>query len=153
KVTAGALLVTTEGGDIDAIVRQDNEAIFRVVIASFIVSLLLSAVLARWIANPIRKLAQAADEAASGPTGHRVAIPDLSGRHDEIGELSVSLGRMTKALYDRIEAIERFAADVAHEIKNPLTSIRSAVDTLGRVKKPEDQAKLIEIARDDVRRL
>lgn len=153
KVTAGALLVTTEGGDIDAIVRKDNEAIFRVVIASFIVSLLLSAVLARWIANPIRKLADAADEAASGPSGKRVAIPDLSGRHDEIGELSVSLGRMTKALYDRIEAIERFAADVAHEIKNPLTSIRSAVDTLGRVKRPEDQVRLVEIIRDDVRRL
>lgn len=153
KVTAGALLVTTEGGDIDAIVRQDNEAIFRVVIASFIVSLLLSLVLARWIANPIRKLAFAADEAASGPSAKRVTIPDLSARHDEIGELSVSLGRMTKALYDRIEAIERFAADVSHEIKNPLTSIRSAVDTLQRVKKAEDQTRLIEIAREDVRRL
>jgi two-component system sensor histidine kinase ChvG len=153
KVTAGALLVTTEGGDIDAIARKDNEAIFRVVIASFIVSILLSAALGRWVANPIRKLAEAADEAASRPTGKRVVIPDLSSRNDEIGELSVSLGRMTRALYDRIEAIERFAADVSHEIKNPLTSIRSAVDTLQRTKRPEDQARLIDIVRDDVRRL
>jgi two-component system sensor histidine kinase ChvG len=153
KVTAGAILLTTEGGDIDQIVRQDNEAIFRVVIASFIVSLLLSAVLARWIANPIRKLALAAEEAASGPTGKRITIPDLSGRHDEIGELSVALGRMTRALYDRIEAIERFSADVSHEIKNPLTSIRSAIETLQRTKRVEDQARLIEIVRDDVRRL
>jgi two-component system sensor histidine kinase ChvG len=153
KVTAGALLLTTEGGDIDAIARKDNEGIFRVVIASFIVSILLSAALGRWVANPIRKLAEAADEAASGPTGKRVVIPDLSSRNDEIGELSVSLGRMTRALYDRIEAIERFAADVSHEIKNPLTSIRSAVDTLQRTQRPEDQARLIDIVRDDVRRL
>jgi two-component system sensor histidine kinase ChvG len=153
KVTAGALLLTTEGGDIDAIARKDNEAVFRVVIASFIVSILLSAALGFWVARPIRRLAAAAEEAAEGASGTRVEIPDFSSRNDEIGELSVALGRMTDALYDRIEAIERFAADVSHEIKNPLTSIRSAVDTLQRAKKPEDQARLIEIAREDVRRL
>lgn len=153
KVTVGALLLTTEGSDIDKIVRRDNEAIFRVVIVSFVVSLALSTVLARSIANPIRELAQAADEAASGPTGTRVSIPDFSRRHDEIGELSVSLSHMTKALYDRIEAIERFAADVSHEIKNPLTSIRSAVETLQLAKRPADQSRLVEIVRDDVRRL
>lgn len=153
KATAGALLLTTEGGDIDAIARKDNEAVFRVVIASFIVSLLLSAALGFWVARPIRRLAAAAEEAAEGPSGMRVEIPDFSSRNDEIGELSVALGRMTDALYDRIEAIERFAADVSHEIKNPLTSIRSAVDTLQRAKRPEDQARLIEIAREDVRRL
>ena len=153
KVTIGALLLTTEGEDIDEIVRQDNEATFRVVIVSFLVSLMLSIVLARSIANPVRQLAHAADEVATGVTGKRIEIPNFGKRHDEIGELSTSLGRMTKALYDRIEAIERFAADVSHEIKNPLTSIRSAVETLQLAKRPEDQKRLIEVVRDDVRRL
>ncbi|MFZ1989104.1 MAG: stimulus-sensing domain-containing protein [Alphaproteobacteria bacterium] len=153
KVTAGALLLTTEGGDIDEIIRKDNEATLRVVLVSFLVSLMLSTVLARSIATPIRALAHAADEVATGTTGNRVEIPNFGKRHDEIGELSTSLGRMTKALYDRIEAIERFAADVSHEIKNPLTSIRSAVETLQFAKRPEDQKRLTEIVRDDVRRL
>jgi two-component system, OmpR family, sensor histidine kinase ChvG len=153
KVTVGALLLTTEGEDIDEIVRQDNEATLRVVVFAFLVSLILSTLLARSIANPIRRLARSADEVASGQSGKRVDIPDFSRRHDEIGELSNSLNRMTKALYDRIEAIERFAADVSHEIKNPLTSIRSAVETLQRTRRPEDQSRLIEIVRDDVHRL
>lgn len=153
KVTAGALLLTTEGGDIDEIIRRDNEATLRVVLVSFLVSLLLSTILSRSIAAPIRSLAHAADEVSTGTTGKRVEIPNFGRRHDEIGELSISLGRMTKALYDRIEAIERFAADVSHEIKNPLTSIRSAVETLQFAKRPEDQKRLTEIVRDDVRRL
>src|SRR5262249_33098375 len=113
---------------------------------------LLSFFIAGTIAEPIRQLAEAAERVKRGTKARR-EIPDFTGRSDEIGHLSGALRDMTKALYDRIEAIERFAADVAHEIKNPLTSIRSAVDTLQRVKRPEDQAKLVEIVREDVRRL
>src|SRR5690606_1405987 len=81
------------------------------------------------------------------------AIPDFSRRRDEIGDLSVALGDMTAALWRRMDAIERFAADVAHEIKNPLTSLRSAVETVARVEDPDQQKKLMSIILDDVQRL
>ena len=153
RATVGAVLLTTEGEDIEAIVRRDNEAVLRIMVMSLIVSLFLSAVLGRSIARPIRRLSMAAEEAASWPAGKRVAIPDLSHRHDEIGDLSQSFRRMTEALFARIEAIESFAADVSHELKNPLTSIRSAVDTIHLAKRPEDQARLLEVVREDVDRM
>ena len=153
KANVGAVLLTTEGDDIEAIVRQDNEAVLRITVMSLVVSLFLSGVLARSIARPLRRLSQAAEEAATGPAGKRVDIPDMSKRHDEIGDLSSSFRHMMEALYARIEAIERFAADVSHELKNPLTSIRSAVDTLNLVKKPEQRERLLEVIRDDVQRM
>ena len=84
---------------------------------------------------------------------NREEIPDFSDRHDEIGNLSVALRDMTNALYSRIEAIESFAADVAHELKNPLTSLRSAVETLPLAKTPESRARLLEVIQHDVKRL
>src|SRR5690606_24192811 len=81
------------------------------------------------------------------------SIPDWSSRRDEIGDLSGALREMTEALHARMEAIEGFAADVAHEIKNPLTSLRSAVETVARVEDPEQQRKLMGIIVDDVQRL
>src|SRR5690606_31791188 len=81
------------------------------------------------------------------------AIPDMSARGDEIGDLSVALGDMTDALWRRLDAIERFAADVAHEIKNPLTSLKSAVETAARIQDPERQRKLLAVILDDVSRL
>src|SRR5690606_14087553 len=84
---------------------------------------------------------------------NREEIPDFSDRQDEIGNLSVALRDMTNALYARIEAIESFAADVSHELKNPLTSLRSAVETLPLAKTEESRARLLEVIQHDVRRL
>jgi two-component system sensor histidine kinase ChvG len=85
--------------------------------------------------------------------GRRHAIPDLSARGDEIGDLSAALRDMTEALWRRMDATEAFAADVAHEIKNPLTSLRSAVETVARIANPDQQRALLAIVKDDVARL
>src|SRR6185312_13995939 len=120
-------------------------------IGALAVTILLSFYLAGTIARPIRRLADAAEHVrlGRGPT----RIPDFGHRHDEIGELSLALRAMTDALWQRLEAIESFAADVAHEIKNPLTSLRSAVETAARVQDPEQLRRLMAIIQDDVRRL
>jgi two-component system sensor histidine kinase ChvG len=97
-------------------------------------------------------LAEAADRVRRG-AGRRVPIPDFTSRRDEIGDLSGALRDMTAELLDRLEAIERFAADVAHEIKNPLTSLKSAVETAARVEDPDQQKQLLAIVKDDVHRL
>src|SRR3546814_4267342 len=104
------------------------------------------------IARPIRRLARAADQVRSGK-GRQFELPDFSRRGDEIGDLSDSLRAMTDALWARLDAIEAFAADVAHEIKNPLSSLRSAVETVARVEDPDQQKKLMSIILDDVQRL
>jgi two-component system sensor histidine kinase ChvG len=112
----------------------------------------LSILLASTIAAPLRRLADAADRVRRGVTS-RPQIPDFSSRRDEIGHLSQALRDMTSALYNRIEAIESFAADVSHELKNPLTSLRSAVETLPLAKTAANKARLTEIIQHDVRRL
>ncbi len=148
----GALLLSTQGGDIDNIVHAERLAIVRVFLVAAGVTVLLSILLAGTIAAPLRRLADAADLVR-----HRVKsrpeIPDFSRRRDEIGHLSQALRDMTGALYDRIDAIESFAADVAHELKNPLTSLRSAVETLPLAKTPEAKARLSGIIQHDIRRL
>jgi two-component system, OmpR family, sensor histidine kinase ChvG len=108
--------------------------------------------LARFIAEPIQRLARAADDVRRGHAG-RAAIPAMEERSDEIGELALSLSAMTRALYDRIDAIERFAADVAHELKNPLTSLKSAVEMLTRADTDEQRTRLMGIVRNDVKRI
>ena len=112
----------------------------------------LSIVLASTIAGPVRRLADGAERVRRSIKA-RTALPDFSHRRDEIGHLSGTLHDMTDALYDRIEAIESFAADVAHELKNPLTSLKSAVETLPLAANDADRKRLIEITRHDVRRL
>ena len=148
----GALLLSTQGGDIDAIVHAERLAIVRVFLVAASVTVLLSILLASTIAAPLRRLADAADRVR-----HRVRsrpeIPDFSQRRDEIGHLSQALRDMTGALYNRIDAIENFAADVAHEIKNPLTSLRSAVETLPLARNEESKARLAGIIQHDIRRL
>ena len=148
----GELFVTTEGGDIDDILRQERFTLFEVFLVAFGVMLLASLYLARTIAEPVRKLAAAADQVRSGSAG-RDAIPGFPERNDEIGELADSFKEMTVALYNRIGAIERFAADVAHELKNPLTSLASAMEMMARA--PDDAArqKLMTLARADVKRI
>jgi len=113
---------------------------------------LLSIYLSGTIARPLNRLAAAAEKVRHD-FGRQHKIPDMSGRRDEIGELAETLREMTEALWARMDATERFAADVAHEIKNPLTSLRSAVETAARLKDPEQQRKLMTIIQEDVIRL
>lgn len=148
----GALLLSTQEGDVDRVIAEErNEYLFVFVIAA-LVMLVLSVLLAGTIAEPMRRLSEAADRVRRGVHA-REEIPDFSERTDEIGQLSHSLRDMTGALYSRIEAIERFAADVAHELKNPLTSLRSAVETLPLAKTPESRERLNAVILHDIRRL
>ena len=149
----GALVLSTQGGEIDNVLRAERRIVFFTFGFSALVALVLSTLLARTIARPIRRLSAAADRVRRGINHSRVEIPDFTARSDEIGQLSGSLRHMTQALYNRIAAIEAFAADVAHELKNPLTSMRSAVETLHYAKTDEQRAKLIEIVVHDVQRM
>ena len=152
RAVRGALVLATQGGDIDTIIASERWAILRVFAVSAIVMVVLSLLLAGTIAEPMRRLAEAAERVRRG-TKSRQEIPDFTDRADEIGHLSGALRDMTKALYNRIEAIESFAADVAHELKNPLTSLRSAVETLPRIKTESSRVRLMEVIQHDVRRL
>jgi two-component system sensor histidine kinase ChvG len=151
-VLRGALLLSTQGGDIDNIVHAERLAIVRVFVVAAAVTVLLSFILAGTIAVPLRRLADAADRVRRG-LNTRPEIPDYTRRRDEIGHLSKAVREMTGALYGRIDAIESFAADVAHELKNPLTSLRSAVETLPLAKTEAAKARLTGIIQHDIRRL
>ena len=148
----GALLLSTQGGDIDAVIASERWAILRFFLVLAAVMFVLSMSLAGTIAEPVRKLAEAAERVRRGIKS-RQQIPDFTARSDEIGHLSHALRDMTQALYNRIDAIESFAADVAHELKNPLTSLRSAVEILPRVKAGASHDRLLEVIQHDVRRL
>ena len=152
RAILGVLLLSTQGDDIDRIVAEERIAIMRIFLIAGIVIVVLSILLAISIANPLRKLSDAAVRVRHG-VKTRVQIPDFSRRGDEIGNLSRSLREMTGALYARIDAIERFAADVSHELKNPLTSLRSAVETLPLAKNPGSRERLLEVIQHDVLRL
>ncbi|MEO6608056.1 MAG: stimulus-sensing domain-containing protein [Aestuariivirga sp.] len=152
RAVLGALVLSTEGGEIDEVIRAERRTVFLTFGFSALVALLLSALLAGTIARPITRLSAAAERVRRG-INKRVEIPDFTARRDEVGKLSGSLRDMTSALYKRIDAIEAFAADVAHELKNPLTSLRSAVETLSFVKTDEQRGKLIEIVVHDVQRM
>ena len=152
RAVHGVLLLSTQGGAIDDIVYAERLAIIRVFLVAAGVTILLSVLLAGTIAAPLHRLADAADRVRSRVSA-RPQIPDFSHRGDEIGHLSQALREMTAALYDRIAAIENFAADVAHEIKNPLTSLRSAVETLPLAKGEKEHARLSEVIQHDIRRL
>ncbi len=152
KAIYGELFLTTEGGDIDDILRQERFVLFEVFLVAFGVMLLSSLYLAGTIAEPVRRLAAAADQVRFG-SGGRDAIPGFPERNDEIGDLADSFKEMTAALYDRIGAIERFAADVAHELKNPLTSLASAMEMLVRAPDEAARQKLMVLARADVKRI
>lgn len=148
----GALMLSTQGADIDDMVEAERLAILKVFLVAAGVMIVLSMLLAGTIAGPVRRLADAA-ERVRRRIRTRVEIPNFTGRRDEIGHLSGTLREMTDALYSRIEGIESFAADVAHELKNPLTSLRSAVETLPRVKSEESRQRLLAVILHDVKRL
>lgn len=152
RAVLGAMVLSTQGGDIDNIVWAEQWGIIRLFLVAVGVAGLLSFFLAGTIAGPIRRLAAAAERVRRG-TQARIEIPDFTKRGDEIGDLSGALRDMTTALYNRIDAIESFAADVAHELKNPLTSLRSAVETLPLAKTKTARDRLISVVQDDVKRL
>lgn len=153
----GAVAVATAAGEIDSLVRGERERVLQMFVIATLVSIGLSLVLASTIANPLADLAAAAelgrDKNARKMNPGRIRIPDLTARPDEIGRLSGALRGMISALYNRIDGNEQFAADVAHEIKNPLASLRSAVGTLRMVKREDQREKLLDVIDHDVRRL
>jgi two-component system sensor histidine kinase ChvG len=153
----GTVALVSPAQEIDAAVSAERERVLQMFVIATLVSIGLSLVLASTIANPISDLADAAeigrDRNRRARTPGRVRIPDLTARPDEIGRLSGALRGMVAALYDRIDSNEQFAADVAHEIKNPLASLRSAVGSLRMVKKDEHRTRLLDVIEHDVRRL
>jgi two-component system sensor histidine kinase ChvG len=153
----GVAAITSVAGEIDQLVRVEREQVLQMFVIAIVVSIGLSLVLASTIANPLSDLAAAAelgrDKNARKMSPNRVRIPDLTARPDEIGRLSGAMRGMVAALYERIESNEQFAADVAHEIKNPLASLRSAVGTLRVAKRDDQRDKLLNVIDHDVRRL
>ena len=153
----GVVALTSASGEIDATVRGERERVLQMFVIATLVSIGLSLVLASTIANPLADLAAAAelgrDKNARKVNPGRIRIPDLTARPDEIGRLSGALRGMIAALYNRIDGNEQFAADVAHEIKNPLASLRSAVGTLRMIKRDDQREKLLNVIDHDVRRL
>jgi len=152
RAVRGALMLSTQGADIDEMVEAERLAIVKVFAIAAGVMVILSILLAGTIAGPVRRLADGA-ERVRRRIRSRVEIPDFTRRGDEIGHLSGALREMTNALYSRIEGIESFAADVAHELKNPLTSLRSAVETLPLAKSDDSRNRLLGVIKHDVKRL
>lgn len=148
----GALLISTQGDAIDRVIASERFGLLQVFLVASAVMVVLSALLAGAIAGPVRRLAEAAEKVRMG-IKTREEIPDFTQRTDEIGHLSGALRDMTQALYRRIDAIESFAADVSHELKNPLTSLRSAVETLPLAKSDDSRGRLMVIIQHDVKRL
>jgi two-component system sensor histidine kinase ChvG len=145
-------VLTLEAGDVDRIIANERLALMPFIILAVSVSLISSFALTQLIAQPVRRLSDAADSVRLS-RARAIALPDIAARKDELGDLARSLEDMTHTLSDRMEAIERFAADVAHEIRNPLTSVRSAVETLEFVKDQTARDRLLAILKQDVTRL
>ena len=152
KQVVATVLLSHDGAEITHSMHEVRLGILKVFGLTLVVTVLMSIYLAGTIARPVHRLSEAA-EAVRRHHDREVVIPDFSGREDEIGDLSVALRDMTAALWRRMDAIESFAADVAHEIKNPLTSLRSAVETAVNVKDPKRQRKLLPIILEDVQRI
>jgi two-component system sensor histidine kinase ChvG len=152
RVQAVLGVLTLEANDVDAIIARERMAQVPFYLIAIAVSLASSLLLTRLIAQPVRRLARAADRVRLAGA-RAISLPDLAKRDDELGDLTRSLEDMTQALSERMDAIESFAADVAHEIKNPLTSLRSAVETLDLVTEPAARDRLLKILQNDVQRL
>ena len=152
KRVLGALMLTADGADIREAVRDVRLGILNAFAVALGVTVILSLYLANTITRPVKRLAEAARQVKGGRNEH-LKIPDFTARRDEIGDLSAALRDMTADLWNRMEAVERFAADVSHEIKNPLTSLSSAVETAARISDPAQQRQLMAIIQEDVRRL
>lgn len=145
-------VLTLEANDVDEIIARERMALIPFILIAITVTLSSSLLLTRLIATPVRRLARAADRVRLAGA-RAISLPDLARRDDELGDLTRSLEAMTQSLTERMDAIESFAADVAHEIKNPLTSLRSAVETLDLVTEPTARDRLLRILKNDVQRL
>ena len=143
---------TLEASDVDAIVAAQRLALLPFILVAFAVTLLSSVLLHMFVVRPILRLSAAADQVRAA-RARAISLPDLAAREDEIGDLARSLETMTDTLSTRMDAIERFAADVSHEIKNPLTSVRSAIETLELVKEASQRTRLVNLLKQDVNRL
>jgi two-component system sensor histidine kinase ChvG len=153
RTTVGIVLLTREAREVDDSLLAVRLSILWLFALALALTVALSWYLSLTIARPILRLAGAAEQMREG-RGRAGAVPgNLLARRDEIGELAQTLGDSAQALWNRMDAIERFAADVAHEIKNPLSSIRSAIETLRRIEEPEKQRRLLAIIAEDVARL
>ncbi len=149
---AGIVMLVGDGEGIKEDLADVWFNILQIFFVTLIITIALSIYLSGVIAQPLRRLSRAAESVRRGKLKH-TEIPDMSDRNDEIGELSVVLRDMTYALWERMDTIEAFAADVSHEIKNPLTSLKSAVETASIVKTKEDRDKLLTIIKHDIERL
>jgi two-component system sensor histidine kinase ChvG len=152
KEVLGAIMLSKQDHEISATLFQVRLNILAISAVALVITVLLSLYLAGTISQPLHRLSVAAERVRHGKSRQH-KIPRFKDRDDEIGDLADALFEMTKALWQRMDAIENFAADVAHEIKNPLTSLRSAVETVARVKDSDQQRKLMSIIQDDVVRL
>ncbi|KAF0115841.1 MAG: two-component system OmpR family sensor histidine kinase ChvG [Hyphomonadaceae bacterium] len=152
RVRAVVGVLTLESSDVSLIINRERLALVPFILAAILINLLYAVTLAFLIARPLRRLSRAADEVSSG-TRHTLSEQDLVLRPDEIGELAASLSSMTEVLQERIDANERFAADVAHEIKNPLASVRSATELLRGDLKAEQKDKLENMVTQDLGRI
>lgn len=152
KQVLGVVLMVRNGNELEDKITAIRVDVFRVFLGSLGITVMLSIYLSGLIGRPLKKLALAAEAVRTGK-GRYTEIPDMSARGDEIGELSVVLRDMTEALWQRMNTIERFAADVSHEIKNPLTSLRSAVETAAKINDDEKRKKLMDVIYHDVQRL
>ena len=150
--TVGALLLSTRPGEIDEILAAERWIIFSLAVMAMLATLMASMMLARTIAGPVRRLSAAAEH-VSQSINARADLPDYSGRRDEVGMMADAFKRMTASLYRRIEASEKFAADVAHELKNPLTAARATAESMSYAKTPEQREVLIEQIRGELKRL
>ncbi len=152
KQVMGVVLLLRDGAELERSIAEVRVDVFRVFLGSLGITVMLSIYLSGLISRPLQRLALAAEAVRQGK-GRYIEIPDMSHRNDEIGELSLALRDMTYALFTRMDTIERFAADVSHEIKNPLTSLRSAVETALLIKDETKLKQLLDIIQHDVRRL
>ena len=144
------LLLSTQEGDIGRIIQEERQRYLRAFLIALSISLFLSVSLSSTIARPLNRLAKATEGVSNAGIGE---IPSMDDRKDEIGVLAKSVKRMTRALQDRVKSVEAFAADVAHELKNPLTSLQSAIETIQISKEEEEKKQLIKIAIKDLKRL
>ena len=152
KAIIGYLVLSTQNNAIDMIVYEERMSILKVFLIASLITIILSIILSNTIAKPMRELSLAADNVTNNLQS-RENIPDFSKRKDEIGDLSNALRNMTSSLFERIDNIERFSADIAHELRNPLTSLRSAIEAFSITKRKNDRSKLINIIQEDIDRI